>query len=139
MGSFSDNGPLQLRSVHEINLTPLMDLTFMLLIVFMITAPTLEYVTNVSPPSMSTPQPIPEEAEPLMVNLAEDGTIWFHKEPIQLADLIARLQLERQQRPDVKVLIRGDAGCQYGEVIEIMKAVKKANITSISLVTQPEP
>ncbi|MDX9978823.1 MAG: biopolymer transporter ExbD [Lentisphaeria bacterium] len=128
-----------LRTVNDINVTPLMDLTFLLLIVFMITAPTLEYVTNVSPPSMSTPQPIPEEVEPLMVNLAEDGTIWFHKEPILLADLISRLRIEQQLRPDVKVLIRGDEACQYGEVIEIMKAVKKANITSISLVTQPEP
>ncbi len=128
-----------LRTVNDINVTPLMDLTFLLLIVFMITAPTLEYITNVSPPSMSTPQPIPEEVEPLMVNLAKDGTIWFHKEPILLADLIARLRLEQQLRPDVKVLIRGDEECQYGEVIDIMKAVKKANITSISLVTQPEP
>ncbi len=128
-----------LRTVNDINVTPLMDLTFLLLIVFMITAPTLEYVTNVSPPSMSTPQSVPEDEEPLMVNLAEDGTIWFRKEPIQLADLISRLRIEQQLRPDVKVLIRGDDACQYGEVIEIMKAVKKANITSISLVTQPEP
>lgn len=128
-----------LRTVNDIDVTPLMDLTFLLLIVFMITAPTLEFETNVSPPSMSTDQRIKEDQEPIMINLAKDGVIWLHREPVQLPELTARLALEHQKRPDVKVLIRGDEGRVYGEIIEIMKAVRKANITALSLVTQPEP
>ena len=44
-----------------------------------------------------------------------------------------------EARPDVTVLIRGDEGREYGEVMGIMKAVNKANITNVSLVTKPEP
>lgn len=127
-----------LRTVNDINVTPLMDLTFLLLIVFMITAPTLEYETNVDPPSMATPSPIDEATEPVMINLAKDGTIWLHREPVELAQLTERLRTEHRLKPDLRVLIRGDQERQYGEVIEIMKAVKRANITSLSLVTQPE-
>jgi biopolymer transport protein TolR len=127
-----------LRTINDIDVTPLMDLTFLLLIVFMITAPTLEYETDVSPPSMSTGAPIEEKEEPIMINLAKDGTIWLHKEAVRLEALTERLALEHGLRPDVKVLIRGDESRQYGEVMAIMKAAYKANITTVSLVTQPE-
>jgi biopolymer transport protein ExbD len=127
-----------LRTVNDINITPLMDLTFLLLIVFMITAPTLEYETNVTPPSMETPAPVDELTDPIMINLDKDGTIWLHKESVRLEDLTARLREERGTRPDVKVLIRGDESREYGEVMRIMKAARKANIASVSLVTQPE-
>jgi biopolymer transport protein ExbD len=126
-----------LRTVNDINVTPLMDLTFLLLIVFMITAPTLEYETDVSPPDMKTNEQVnPDDA--VIINLAKDGTIWLHKETVKLAGLTARLSAERQQNPKIRVLIRGDEKRQYGEVIEIMKAVRKANIGSVSLVTETE-
>ena len=126
-----------LRTVNDIDVTPLMDLTFLLLIVFMITAPTLEYETDVTPPGMSS-SPITDQEEPVMINLAKDGVIWLHKEAVELPELTARLALEHQKRPDVKVLVRADKERQYGEVIEVMKAVRKANIVKVSLVTQPE-
>jgi biopolymer transport protein ExbD len=126
-----------LRTVNDINVTPLMDLTFLLLIVFMITAPTLEYETDVSPPDMKTNESVnPDDS--VMINLAKDGTIWLHKEPVKLADLTARLSAERTRHPKVKVLIRSDEKRQYGEVIDIMKAARKANIESVSLVTEAE-
>jgi len=127
-----------LRTVNDIDVTPLIDLTFLLLIVFMITAPTLEYRVDVSPPSMSTDQRVEEDHEPIMINLTKDGVIWLHKEAVTLPELTSRLAVEHQKRPDVKVLIRGDEERQYGEVVEVMKAARKANITAMSLVTEPE-
>ncbi len=128
----------RLQTVSGIDITPLMDLTFLLLIVFMITAPVLEYETDVSPPRMSTDERVNEEQEPLMINLSRDGDIWFRKELLSLPDLTAKLSFHRRNRPDVTALIRADGERPYKEVIELMKAVREAGIVNLSLVTQPE-
>jgi len=125
-----------LQTVSEINVTPLMDLTFLLLIVFMITAPVLEYEIDVSPPKM-TSEPI-DEKESLMINLNADGKIIFEKNMIGLEQLTQRLAYFRGARPDVTVLVRADGDRRYREVIDVMRAVRAANIENVSLVTQPE-
>jgi len=127
-----------LRTVNDIDVTPLMDLTFLLLIVFMITAPTLEYETGVNPPGMATDTKVKDDQEPIMVNLDKDGVIWLHKAPVQLTELTTQLAVEQRSRPEIKVLVRADQARPYGDVIEIMKAVRKANILKVSLVTEAE-
>lgn len=128
----------RLQTVNDINVTPLMDLTFLLLIVFMVTAPVLEYETDVSPPDMRTQTPVEEEREPLLVNLNGKGKIVFQRRELSLADLTAELTALQATRPDVAALIRADGERPYREVIDLMKAVRDANIGAISLVTQPE-
>ena len=125
-----------LQTVSEINVTPLMDLTFLLLIVFMITAPMLEYEIDVSPPKHDA-EAI-EEAKSVMVNLSATGQILFQKEQLDLARLTQRLLFFASSQPDTTVLIRADGDRPYREVIDVMKAVRAANIASVSLVTQPE-
>lgn len=125
-----------LQTVSEINVTPLMDLTFLLLIVFMITAPVLEYEIDVSPPKMTT-EPI-NERESLMVSLNAAGKIIFQKDAIGLDELTRRLVSCRSSRPDVTILVRADGDRRYREVVDVMKAVRAANIDNVSLVTQPE-
>jgi biopolymer transport protein ExbD len=129
----------KLQTVTEINVTPLMDLTFLLLIVFMITAPVLEFETDVSPPQMTTDKPIDEDKEPVMISLDKQGRIILQKKTIDTAErLTRRLSYMHQQRPDLAALIRADGNRPYREIIALMKAVRAANITDVSLVTQPE-
>ena len=125
-----------IKAVKDINITPLMDLTFLLLIVFMITAPMLEYEIDVSPPKMISGA-IDEERS-LMVNLTAKGKIILEKETIDLEELTRRLAVLGQAREGTTVLIRADGARPYREVISIMKAVRAANIENVSLVTQPE-
>jgi biopolymer transport protein ExbD len=129
----------ELRPVANINVTPLMDLTFLLLIVFMITAPVLEFATDVSPPEMSTDKTVEDDREPVMVGLDKQGRLLLRKQRIDTpGELTRRLEELRLQHPELTVLIRADGGRPYREVITLMKAVRAANITNISLVTQPE-
>ena len=128
----------KLQTVTEINITPLMDLTFLLLIVFIITAPVLEFSTDVSPPEMSTDKPIEDDKEPVMIGLDKQGRIILRKQPVEPAELARQLEQIRLRQPDVTVFIRADGTRPYREVIDLMKAVRAANITSVSLVTQPE-
>ncbi len=125
-----------LQTVTDINMTPLMDLTFLLLIVFMITAPMLEYEIDVSPPKMQA-EPIDEDKS-VMINLNADGRILFKKDVLNVAELTRRLTFFSGLHPDTVVLIRADGNRPYHEVIDLMKAVRFANIENVSLVTQPD-
>ena len=80
----------QLTAIGDINMTPLIDLTFLLLIIFMITAPLLEYGINVTPPELNA-DPLPEENSKV-VNLNKNGDIVFEKDILDPASLTKRLE-----------------------------------------------
>ena len=127
----------QSKSYDEINITPLMDTVFFLLIIFMITAPLLEYSINVSPPKMNASEMKPDEYS-RVINVKKNGDIEFEKKIMNPARLIARLR-ELKASPDggrIKVFLRADKDLLYGSVIQVMKDVKNAGFTDISLITE---
>jgi biopolymer transport protein ExbD len=117
-------------------MTPLIDLTFLLLIIFMITAPLLEYGIDVSPPEMDA-APIADE-ESVVVNLNNRGEFTLEGVPMAPDSITARLAEIKQAKGKLTVMVRADGGRPYREVIELMKAVKAAGITDVSLITQAE-
>ena len=126
----------ELESFSGINITPLMDLTFLLLIVFMITAPMLEYAVDVSPPEMNA-ETI-QERNNILINLSADGTIRLGKETVSRDELARQLEQTRARNADVTVLIRADESRPYRDVVELMRTVRSAGLFNLSLVTQPE-
>lgn len=119
-----------------INITPLMDLTFLLLIVFMISAPMLEYTVNVSPPKMNADQPDVEDS--LLISLDAKGNMILDRAILSPAELASRLADTQRSKPEIPVLIRAHEDRPYREVIEIMKIVRSAQLLNVSLVTQAE-
>ena len=126
----------QLTTIGEINMTPLIDLTFLLLIIFMITAPLLEYGVDVSPPEMNATSLTDDDSR--VVNLNRSGEIVFEKELLTLQELSGRLEALAAQNKDITVLVRADGDRPYREVMTLMKTVKNSGISNISLVTQAE-
>ena len=126
----------QLSAIDEINMTPLIDLTFLLLIIFMITAPLLEYGVDVSPPEMNA-EPLKEE-DNHVVNLNKEGEIVLDKEVLTPDELMAKLEALASQKKDLTVMVRADGDRPYREVMAVMKAVKNSGISNISLITQAE-
>ena len=127
----------QSKSYDEINITPLMDTVFFLLIIFMITAPLLEYSIDVSPPKMNASEMKPDEFS-RVINVKKNGDIEFEKKILTPARLIARLR-ELKASPEgakIKVFLRADRDLLYGSVIQVMKDVKNAGFTDISLITE---
>jgi biopolymer transport protein ExbD len=125
----------KLRVVTDVQLTSFMDMSFLLLIVFLLTAPILEYGTDVSPPQMNA-KPVDADNS-VVVTLTSKGKIVFQKEEITLTTLRAKLKIF-SARPDLLVLIRADQKRSYGDVVEVMKAVREAGIGNVSLVTEAE-
>ena len=126
----------QLDAIDEINMTPLIDLTFLLLIIFMITTPLLENSVDVSPPEMNASE-LPDKNS-CSINLDRYGQILFNTVPVTKDELLLRLEALREQHPKTAILIRGDGERRYSEVIALMKIVKDAGLTNISLVTMSE-
>ena len=127
----------QSKSYDEINITPLVGTVFFLLIIFMITAPLLEYSIDVSPPKMNASEMKPDEYS-RVINVKKNGDIEFEKKIMNPARLIARLR-ELKASPDggrIKVFLRADKDLLYGSVIQVMKDVKNAGFTDISLITE---
>ena len=125
---------LQRKAFSDINLTPLMDLTFILLITFIITFPLLESGLNVDLPAAKGTPLTEENTVPVSVDL--EGYWYVEQRQVTAEEFAAEMRTLRQTRPEATVLLRGDRGLPYGRLMEIMQAMHENGITRISLVTQ---
>ena len=126
----------QRESIDEINVTPLLDLTFLLLIAFMITMPLMEYGTQVSPPEMNSAE-LPDNNFK-SVSLTDKGTILVDNEPVTTADLIEKLKSLKKSNPKLQLRLRADGKCAYKDVIALMAKIRNGGFTDVTLVTQGE-
>lgn len=124
----------QLDAIDQINITPLLDLTFMLLIVFMITTPLMENGIDVTPPTMNADK---IDTEKVMRNLTinRDGILTYEKNTVTTRELLATLKTLQQTNPDAVLLLRADGSRAYSEVIEVMKTIRESGFKNVQLVT----
>ena len=122
----------------EINVTPLIDTLFFLLIIFMLTAPLLEYSIDVTTPEMNADKlPDSDDRHSKVVNYKTDGTIVFNKENMTRGEFLTRLE-DLKRDPEAKLYLRADEALPYGEVIRFLSEIRKTGFTSIFLVTSEE-
>lgn len=121
----------------EVNMTPLMDLTFMLLILFVITVPILDYKTDVVPPSMNTESTVPEEdPEAVQVTLDAEGNCRVNGVPASFASLEEQLrQLKSLGRTRVRIRASGER--PYEEIIMLIRPAKRCGM-EVQLETKAE-
>lgn len=124
------------RVMHEINVTPFVDVMLVLLIVFMVTAPLLAVGIPVDLPDTRASDTLAEERPPLVITVQEDGVISVQKTAIDRTLLAARLQAISAENADIEVYVRGDRGVPYGEVISVMDLIKQAGLNRVKLVTK---
>lgn len=125
---------LRRQGFSEINLTPLMDLTFILLITFIITFPLLESGLNVDLPA-ARGTPLTQE-NTVQVTVDLDGFWHVDQRRVTAEQFAAEMRHLRDNRPEATVLLRGDRGLPYGQLMEIMQAMHEQGVRRISLVTQ---
>lgn len=125
-----------LKEISEINLTPLMDLTFILLIAFIITYPLIEQGIPVNLPKGDAEEMDPGETRTISVDA--EGRYYLDDLPIDPAALASEMIELGRALPDVTVFIRADRDIKYGQVVEVLKILHGARITRTALVTQPE-
>ena len=122
----------------QINLTNLIDTLFFLLIIFMITAPLLEYSVDVTPPEMNA-DPIKPDTDSKIINVKADGSIVFDRRVVSETELQAVLsRIEQESGRDTAIYLRGDKDLRYGVVMNVMKLVRGAGFRNVNLVMQEE-
>jgi biopolymer transport protein ExbD len=127
-----------LSTLSEINITPLLDLAFVLLIIFMITTPLLESSMNLVIPSSSATNPPIKSGRVQIVSIDRNDTIRFNDQVIDLNTLIERVTELKRTNPDVAMVIRPDRELPVQKLIALMDALKQAEITKIGIATRAE-
>lgn len=123
-------------TLSEINITPLLDLAFVLLIIFIITTPLLENSLTLRIPTSaaSTAAVDPSQVQTVSIDRAE--VVKFNNEPVDSATLTARLAEVKRANPEVAVVIRPDGELAVQKLITLMDAVQRAEITKVGIATR---
>lgn len=125
------------RAEFGIDLMPLIDVVFLLLIFFLITTsfakPKQEQQIPVNLPSGVTGSDT-ESDDPVTIVVAADGRVRFEDEEVEGADLAARLEKLKKDRPDAPIMLRGDTDATHGDVIETLDAIKASGFSKVNLI-----
>jgi biopolymer transport protein ExbD len=127
-----------LTTLSEINITPLLDLAFVLLIIFIITTPLLENSLNLSILSSGAANAPIDPARVQTVSIDRLAAIKFNDEPVDAETLSARLTALRTANPDVAIVIRPDRELPVQKLVTLMDVVQRAQITRIGIATKTE-
>jgi biopolymer transport protein ExbD len=127
-----------LSTLSEINVTPLLDLAFVLLIIFMITTPLLESSMNLAIPSSSAKSPAINRSQVQTVSIDRTDTIRFNDQVVDLETLTTQLSGLKQRNPDIAIVIRPDRELPVQKLIGLMDAVQRAGITKVGIATRAE-
>src|SRR6201995_1032770 len=123
------------RPLAEINVTPLVDVMLVLLIIFMVTAPLMTSGVSVDLPKTNA-QPLNSDSEPLTVTIKADGSIFLQEQPVEIGDLVSKLQAISQNNPERRIFVRGDKDLAYGRIMEVMGTVTQGGFTKGALLEE---
>ena len=123
------------KPYDDINITPMLDLAYVLLVIFIIMTTASVQGIKVNLPKASA---APSLAKPSTkaVTIAEDGKIYLDTYPVTMEELEAQLRRYKAVTPEFPVVIKGDARIQYERVVEVLDLLGRMDITQIGLVTQ---
>jgi biopolymer transport protein ExbD len=119
----------------QINVTPLLDLAYVLLIIFIILTTATVQGIKVNLPKASA-QPSLAENKTKAISITADGTIYLDTFPVTLPELENLLRQYKSQTPDLPVIIKADSSISYQRVVDVLDLVGRLEITQLGLVTQ---
>jgi biopolymer transport protein TolR len=127
---------VSLNQISDINMTPLMDLTFILLITFIITFPLIEQGIPINLPKGKAADMMDQQSRSISLNL--DKQLYLDQVPVSREELVQAMMDVAASNPDTAIYVRADRTLPYGEVVDIMKILHDANITKMALVTEAD-
>jgi len=128
-----DHGADELTEVHDINVTPFIDVMLVLLIIFMVAAPLATVDVAVDLPSSSAPQ-LQRPPKPVYVTLKADGTLAMGDETVTRDALPGALATATGGDKQERIFLRGDRAVPYGDVMKLLNLLRDAGYLKIALV-----
>ncbi|MEQ1638195.1 MAG: protein TolR [Methylococcales bacterium] len=127
----------------EINVVPYIDVTLVLLIIFMITTPLLQTGVDVNLPNAEAKTVEPKNDPPIIISVNKQGEFFIDlgdqkEKPVQEDEILNKVSAVMRNKPETPVFIRGDEAVDYGKVVTIMAALKNAGVPNVGLMTKPK-
>ena len=121
-------------AMAELNVTPLLDLAFVLLIIFIITTPLMENNIPMQLPTGSEHNSAPVDPKSIRtVSVDKNGQVFLESQPINLTALEKELETFKQETPDAAIVVKADKSLRYQQVVDVMDVLEKAQISNLRL------
>jgi biopolymer transport protein ExbD len=121
----------------EINLTPMLDVTFIMLIFFIVTASYVkESGIDVNRPAAATAER--KERGNILVAITEQGQVWIDKRPVDVRAVRANIERMHAENPQGSVVIQADKNSKNGLLVEVMDAAREAGVYNVSIAASVE-
>lgn len=133
MGLHLNEGGDDLAENHEINVTPFIDVMLVLLIIFMVAAPLATVDIKVDLPA-STAKPTPRPEKPLFLSVKADQSLYLGDDKVDRAQLGPVLDAKTKGKKDTTIFFQADKSVDYGDLMEVMNALRAAGYLKIGLV-----
>jgi biopolymer transport protein ExbD len=125
----------ELAPYDDINVTPMLDLAYVLLVVFIILTTASVQGVRVASPSTRAAENL-ARPQTRAITITADGSIYLDAYPVTIEQLQARLADYKAANPALPVVLKGDAATQYDKVMQVLEVAKKLDITELGLVTK---
>ena len=123
------------ETLSELNITPLLDLAFVLLVIFIITTmPPVENKDLKLPVASKNPKEAPRKAN--YISLQADGKLFLNRAEIKMDDLLQTLISMRMSDPDLNIIVRGDGKTKYKGIRSVLDICQQANVPKLELATE---
>jgi biopolymer transport protein ExbD len=125
------------KPYDDINITPMLDLAYVLLVIFILmTTATVQGLKVNLPRASNTPSLAKPQTKAITIN--NEGKVFLDTVPITIPELEQRLSAQKAQTPEFPVVVRGDSLTQYQAVMDVLDVVGRVGITQIGLATKPQ-
>ena len=129
------------KPMAEINVVPYIDVTLVLLIIFMITAPLIQSGVDVDLPQAQAKEIEQTDIPPVIISIDKQGRYFIdlggqEAEQAEAKELLILVAAVLKNKPETQVYIRGDKDVEYGKVVTVMAALKNAGIAKVGLMTE---
>ena len=122
------------KAYDDINITPMLDLAYVLLVIFILMATASVQGIKVNLPKASSSVSL-AQPKTIALTVNNQGQVFMDAFPVTLADLETRLRNAKAQNPDVPIVLKGDATAQYGKVTEVLDLLRRLDLNKVGLVT----
>jgi biopolymer transport protein ExbD len=122
-------------TMTELNITPLLDLVFVLLVIFIITTPQLVNNLEINLPSGQPPKEKPK-VEPTRIEVSGQGQISLDHQPVTLAQFREKLTALKAANPDLGVVVKGNDDTEYQVMVSVLDTLRQLDISKMGMATE---
>ncbi|RDS81719.1 biopolymer transporter ExbD [Dyella monticola] len=126
------------KPYDDINITPMLDLAYVLLVIFIIMTTAAVQGIKVNLPKASASVSL-AKPQTKAITVSDTGQVFLDAFPVSMSELEQRLREQKALTPDFPVIVKGDSNVQYQKVVDVLDLLRRLELTQVGLVTGKQP